>query len=251
MEWGPVVNGCADIVGIPREVIDHFSQRRQKILEHMGEHGGRSAASAQVAALASRSKKVDVSGDRLRELWRVRATEHGLDAPALEAALDRSYPVVPIADDIRPETLTHEASTFGRPELLQALAEVQARGARIADLERIADRMLDSYRQIVPLPEGKAPAGLTEPRFTTTDLLAAEHALLERAERARDTSTGTVHHPVVDRALEHRSLSDEQAAVVRRLCASGDGVEVVRAAAGTGKTFVLDAAREAWQDQNV
>jgi hypothetical protein len=31
------------------------------------------------------------------------------------------------------------------------------------------------------------------------------------------------------------------------LCRRGRGVEVVRAAAGTGKTFVLDAAREAWQ----
>ena len=33
---------------------------------------------------------------------------------------------------------------------------------------------------------------------------------------------------------------------MRALTASGRGVEVVRAPAGAGKTFALDAAREAW-----
>ncbi len=250
MDWGPVVNGHADIRGVSREVIDHFSQRRQKILEHMGEHGGRTAAAAQIAALASRGKKLNIGGDRLRELWRARAQEHGLDAPAVERVPRTAHPVVPIANDVRPETLTHQASTFGRPELLQALAEAQPRGARISDLERIADRMLH-YRQIVALPPGKAPAGLTEPRYTTTDLLASEQDLLDRADRWRGSGVGTVHSSRVETALERRSLSREQEAVVKDLCGGGDGVSVVRAAAGTGKTFVLDAAREAWQGQGV
>src|SRR5205085_10386924 len=43
-----------------------------------------------------------------------------------------------------------------------------------------------------------------------------------------------------------RSLSDEQAQLVRELTSSGRGVDVVLAPAGAGKTFALDAAREAW-----
>jgi ATP-dependent exoDNAse (exonuclease V) alpha subunit len=35
--------------------------------------------------------------------------------------------------------------------------------------------------------------------------------------------------------------------MVRRLCTSGNGIDVVCAAAGTGKTYTLDAAREAWE----
>jgi ATP-dependent exoDNAse (exonuclease V) alpha subunit len=35
--------------------------------------------------------------------------------------------------------------------------------------------------------------------------------------------------------------------MVRRLTTSGAGVEVVVGKAGTGKTYALDAAREAWE----
>jgi ATP-dependent exoDNAse (exonuclease V) alpha subunit len=39
--------------------------------------------------------------------------------------------------------------------------------------------------------------------------------------------------------------------MVRRLTSNGDGVAVVVGAAGTGKTFALDAAREAWEVSGV
>ena len=42
-------------------------------------------------------------------------------------------------------------------------------------------------------------------------------------------------------------LSDEQQAMVRQLVTSGNGVELVRAKAGTGKTTAIDAARELWE----
>jgi 8-oxo-dGTP pyrophosphatase MutT (NUDIX family) len=42
-------------------------------------------------------------------------------------------------------------------------------------------------------------------------------------------------------------LSDEQRRMVQRLCVDGDLVVVVAGKAGTGKTFALGAAREAWQ----
>ena len=52
----------------------------------------------------------------------------------------------------------------------------------------------------------------------------------------------------VDQTLdERRDLSAEQAAAVRALTRSGYGVEVMRARAGTGKTYALDAAKEAWE----
>ena len=66
------------------------------------------------------------------------------------------------------------------------------------------------------------------------------------------TTSDLAHEASVDAALDARTtLSDEQRRLVRALTHSGDGVQVVRAAAGTGKTFGLDAAREAWQNSGV
>jgi len=59
---------------------------------------------------------------------------------------------------------------------------------------------------------------------------------------------GVAVERAVETAVETRpSISDEQASVVTEMCTSGRAVDVLVAAAGTGKTFSLDAAREAWQ----
>ncbi len=246
LEWEPVERGTADIEGVPREVIEHFSQRRAEVLEHMAAHGGRSAQSAQIAALETRRTKQDVSVDRLREQWRARAAEHGLTAPVVERILQPGDRAVPWVTAVGPEALTREVSVFGRAELLQALAEAQPRGASIANLEQVADAMLTD-REIVPLPHGRVPAGLTEARFTTGELLDIEQDLVDRSTRSTDSDAGLVSQSAVWSAFQGRTLSEEQRGAVVDLCRRGDGISVLRAAAGTGKTFVLDAAREAWQ----
>lgn len=250
LAWGPVENGTADIEGVERGVVEHFSQRRREILERMAEHGGRSAQSAQVAALETRRAKQEIRGDRLRELWRARAAEHGLTEPALTRLLSPGDRAVPFVAGVESGELTRTASVFGRPELLQALAGQQTRGATIADLEQLADAVLADHR-IVGLPKGTVAAGLMEPRFTTQEQLALEHDLIHRATGGVDGQAGQVRRATLAAVLQDRSLSAEQQQVVRELCERGDRVSVVRAAAGTGKTFVLDAAREAWQREGL
>ena len=65
VEWRPVVNGCADVAGIPGAVVAEFSTRRLEILERMEERGQWSAKAAQAAALDTRRAKnydVDAAG---------------------------------------------------------------------------------------------------------------------------------------------------------------------------------------------
>jgi ATP-dependent exoDNAse (exonuclease V) alpha subunit len=60
---------------------------------------------------------------------------------------------------------------------------------------------------------------------------------------------GVVSEQVVESAVDARpTLSYEQRLVVESLCLDGHGVAVVAGRAGTGKTFTLGAAREAWQE---
>ncbi len=67
VRWNAVERGTADVAGVPRRVIEHFSQRRAEILEHMAARGERSARAAQVATLETRRRKeYGVPVDRLR-----------------------------------------------------------------------------------------------------------------------------------------------------------------------------------------
>ena len=57
VEWGPVVNGLADIEGIDAEVRELFSKRRSAIEDRMAEWGLTSAKAAEVSALDTRQAK--------------------------------------------------------------------------------------------------------------------------------------------------------------------------------------------------
>ena len=95
-------------------------------------------------------------------------------------------------------------------------------------------------------------ADATEPRYSTPELLALERRLVDRAVEGSNAGIAVVDSTVVEAALQRRpSVSDEQAAMIRRLTASGAGVDVVVGKAGAGKTFALDAAREAWQKAGI
>jgi ATP-dependent exoDNAse (exonuclease V) alpha subunit len=129
--------------------------------------------------------------------------------------------------------------------VLQAWAEAHREGATPQRLEQLADRWLASPDAIAVEPE--ASREITGRRHSTPELLATERELLETARQRLGQGAGLVNAPTLERTLEDdRSLSDEQRAGVERLTSSGDGVEVVRAAAGTGKTRMLGVARHVW-----
>ena len=59
---------------------------------------------------------------------------------------------------------------------------------------------------------------------------------------------GVARPRAIERAIERRpSLAGEQVEMMRRLTQDGDGVALVVGPAGSGKTFALAAAREAWE----
>jgi conjugative relaxase-like TrwC/TraI family protein len=252
VRWLAVERGTADLAGVPRGVIVHFSQRRAEILEHMAARGERSARAAQIATLETRrTKGHDVPADRLRAAWRARAAEHGLNRFQLRRVFRqpprRSLDEDTILEDVArrlegPEGLTRERSRFTRRDVVQAFAEAAARGARVAEIERRATAFLDRD-EIVALESGSR-----EPEYTTRSLLLIEDVLLDGADGRRATGVAVARSEAIAAALgARRSLSREQRDLVVALTRSGDGVQIVRSAAGTGKTFALGAAVDAWQ----
>jgi conjugative relaxase-like TrwC/TraI family protein len=250
VDWGPVHKGAAEIAGIPAELCARFSTRRREIEDELEARNAHTPQAARIAALETRQAKdygVDVGA--LRDQWRARAQEAGHDPAVVDQALHRVIPS-PMDDAevdagidhlLGPKGLTEQTTTFDRRAVLRAWCEQLPRGAPIATIERLAGRTLADTR-VVPLM-------VRDPysRYSTVDLVALERELVEHALAAVDSNIGVVSEAQLRVALDRRpELSPEQVAAVATITGSGNGLDVIVAAAGTGKTFCLDAANEAW-----
>ena len=273
VRWGAVSRGSAEIAGVPAAVLEHFSQRRAEIREAMAQRGTAGSDAARVAALDTRrAKEYRVQQSTIYDAWRARAAEHGLDRDAVAGLVGHDLPEVGEEQVRRAAALmggeaglTLQASTFTRREALQAWAEQHAQGAPVARVEELADTWLAS--ELVVTVDGDAVArsrsgviatragarvAEVDERYSTPGMLETERRLIGASEARRATGTGVADSARVGAALKARPfLADEQAEMVRALTGSGDGVQVVLAKAGAGKTTALDAAREAWQRSGI
>ena len=269
VEWTPAQNGIADIEGVPADVLRAFSRRRAEVEAELRRRGESSAAAARMATLATRRRKdYGVVPDELVGEWRERAARLGFDQSALRGVLgrraERSRPIEWERMFERlagPLGLTHRASTFARRDVLQALAEAVPAEASVGidGLEAAADRFIASSWAVPVLAPGEATPVIrgqdgrivysrVEGRYSTPELLAREREVIDSALAGRACGAGVASDRALDRALSRRAtLGEEQVRMVERLTRDGDRVAVVVGQAGTGKTYALDAAREAWE----
>ena len=244
--------GAAEIRGVPEEVIRAFSTRRAEIEERMAERGETSRRAAEMAALDTRRPKAEgLSAERLQADWRARAEELGFGARQIEACLDRAVAREPDSPEIErlldelagPHGLTTQESSFSAREVIRALAERSGSWGASA-VGELAEHFLASERVVLLGPD----PDLDEARYSTRELLATERELLGVAIDRQGEGAGQVERQIVEQVLAARpELSAEQVAMVAGLLSSGDGVQVVLGRAGSGKTYALEPAREAWE----
>jgi len=269
VEWGPVRKGIAELHGIPKPVLDAFSTRRREITAHMAERGLSSARSAQIATYATRRPKDhSASVGTLFDRWRAEAGALGVTAATLDGLVDRVMVEPPRAGT--PEAgrlfgalaardgVTADRSTFSYGRLLEAVCDRLPAGGRVTDVVALADAFLASVH-VVELDPGAAatarrvdgrpiPGRDGEGRWTTREMVATERHLLDRVARRLGGHAGTVRHEAVEEAIaRHPELAAEQQAMIRHLCQSGNGVDVVIGLAGSGKTTALAIATQAWR----
>jgi len=268
VSWGPVHNGIADVAHIPTGAIEAFSTRRRQIVEHLTLHGESGGRAAQIAAYATRvAKDPDATPEDLVDGWRAKACAHGLDDHVLAAALHRQEPCdspmpgSPVAEELfirlaAPDGLTARRSTFGRAEVLEGICDRLPGGGRIVDIVALGDAFLASDH-VIPIGPPRPETGATDrstngadvsvERWTTPEMVATERRLLELVEAGQRAQVGRTQPEALAAALANRpTLQPEQEAMVRQICTSGAGVDVVEGIAGSGKTFALAAAHQAW-----
>ncbi len=275
LSWTVASTGLAEIDGVPHAVRRAFSQRRQQIEQHLTERGLSSARAAQVATLETREKKDHgVDADTLVGRWHERAAALGFTPTVIDALLregrERADRGVVAADAatylLSPAGLTERSSSFGQREVLRAVANALPDGASVAEVEQRAAALLASP-EVVALSPGElqlrgqdvlrvrrpgaqpqlVPFGASERRFSTQELLALEQQLVANAVAGKSDEAVRADADAVEAALARRpALNAEQGRMVRRLAMSGASVDVVNAAAGSGKTTALDAVTEAF-----
>ena len=250
VEWGPVSKGAAEIVGIPRGLLDLFATRRKDIEAELAERGLHSPQAAAVAALETRpAKTAPTDLVSLRQRWRTATITAGYD-PDLVNHIGGQPSVAPASEAIEEAIamlisktgLTENTTIFDRRALLRAWCAQLPQGAPIPTIEQYANETL-TRPEVIKLV-GPSRFGT----YTTQELVALEQHLTRQAIDSTRGNVAVVSQSALDTALTRRpSLSPEQTAAVTRLVTSGNGIDLLIAAAGTGKTFCLDAAASAWQ----
>jgi len=258
-QWRGAGRGLFEIDGVPDEVLRHFSQRRAEIEQRAIELVGTEAAGSltreqmQGIALATRRPKTGdrVHGHQWREDARARSSEHGFGADELWALVERpdreracpSLAAV-VARLSGADGLTGTHNTFARRHALAEIAGEFVDGISATALERATNRYLsdESVKEL-----GRTDTG--EQRFTTKQLLACERSILDGSARRHDSMTGALAKRGIDSALAEAQpmLNVDQAAAIRAIAASGNGVDTIQALAGTGKTTMMRTLADAYR----
>lgn len=263
VRWRPASKGIADIDGVPGRVLRHFSKRRGQIEDRMAITGCSSGRAAQIAALSTRDRKASPESDQtLRERWQLEAEEIEFDPSRLDAALARPHRTnmldKAISDLVSPRGLTCYDSTFTRFDALRELAERAADGATIDEIERVGTRLLDDSEVVelggdisggdgIELRSGHR-VGVVSRCYSTHELMALEQRIVHLALRRTN-----VERPHVPSTFAKWSLmsvegpSDEQRAAIVRMVSGRSLGDLLIAAAGSGKTYSLNLARELWE----
>jgi hypothetical protein len=259
-----VIQGSAEVVGVPTELIRQFSKRRQEIEAAMEQAGTSSGRAAQVATLQTRqAKDYGVQPDTLFERWHSEAGHLGVEPSTIAACFGRVRTDTTV--EIETEALfaalggdhglTERSATFSRTDAIQAIASAVNASASAEMIEGLADRFLASpFVQLVdragspdvpPLPDPIAGSStrrsITQRLWTTPEIARLEAELL--AARALTRGPAAAIRPnALEVALTSRpELSEEQAAMVETACTTTAFMLPVAGRPGAGKTYATEA----------
>jgi conjugative relaxase-like TrwC/TraI family protein len=259
VRWGPVDerSGAAEIIGLDdRTLIERFSKRSEQIDQWLADHGLSGIKASSAAAVATRAPKdYAESEETVYARWAAELAEQGVGErqlaevcsggrgrPATRTELDTALDALS-----GPDGLTGQVSTFTRTDVVDALAKrlPVASSAReaLTQAEEAADQFL--AERAVRVARDRR---LGVDRYSTPELLTLERQLVDSATQRADQRCAVVRPELVRQVLDrHTTAGEDQAAMVRDLTRGGAGVAVVVGRAGSGKTWALGLAREAFE----
>jgi conjugative relaxase-like TrwC/TraI family protein len=265
VEWHPIVNGQAEIAGVPKDLLAVFSKRTAAIentmsvkLDEFRHREGREPSPKERAALEreasadTRGRKTGLGVADLATRWQGEAAEVGWTVErvveGVQRAADRSPTDALTVTDVV-EAVSAQHSSWGRADVIQAICDMhrpvpQMSGQRwAAAIERGADRVLQRCVDLDPpnATQRRESDGRslwiepTAPRFTSEAVLIQEERILTSALDAQPDPASP------SRIVEGTGLDVLQADAACSV-AGDDRLVLVVGPAGAGKTRMLAAA---------
>lgn len=240
--------GFFELAGIPHETLETFSSRRQAILAKLHEWGTSAPEAAERAALLTRQAKEHKSLDVLQQSWQNTLQDMGGISLARQAAA-----VVPSLEQKQTELsqaverLAGKSFAFTERELKRAaLAAGVGSGLSEAEYGKLLGAAIEQ-KALLQLTSVKG-----ETYYTTPVNLDIERQIYREVAQSKSTMPGieqAAAAQTLQRALatDQTELSGQQRQAVLHIAGSCDQYVAVQGLAGTGKTHMLNYAREVLQ----
>ncbi|MGV9386190.1 MobF family relaxase [Nonomuraea sp. NPDC003707] len=263
--------GAWEIAAIPEQVRVLFSKRDGQVkalLAKLGTTYREASREARVVASAEsrQARPADQGEVDLRADWHRQCRAAEVDAAALVQDCRHGRAILPerpsaqqIADWIwRPEHgLTAHRKVATRADVLAAVIDALPDGVNdLAEAETLTNEVL-ACAPAVLLPPSGASHLTNASRYTSSDILQAEQAILASVRQRYDTGVAVVEADAVWLAIDAfqvthgLELASEQRAALERVLTAGHGVEAVIGVAGAGKTTLMAAARAGFESRGL
>lgn len=247
-EIEPGEKGFFSVKGVPQELCDQFSKRRNKIeavIDQMREKGLTATSELyEKVTLATRSaKQTGISQEMLEKSWREQTRSLGYDLDeirdrALASPRTSSEPVS--ADEavkMATEILVEHEAVFSDRELMQTALQLSMGHLRAKDV-KVAIERHEKTGELVRSQDGK--------RYTTREMVMLEKQILSVEEQGRGKfqpaagadRVSTVIEAADKKAMEATGsgLRETQKDAIRHILQSQDAIIGVQGYAGTAKT---------------
>ncbi len=250
----PLDKGLFDIKGVPQELVDTFSKRREEIEQALKDKNyEQTAVASSLAALATRSAKKPAERAELRAAWDAEVKSLGINlGKELSAASRNPAPTQDAKDarvteavDFAVAHLSERAAVYSEKDLkmaaMKAFPGVTEKAVSTEIKAYVTDRILHS----VDLKNERYYTDVETIRLETENKALMSKGLSQSTVDMR-TTTDRLRMRNSDSAIQQKlrrtTLTDGQKEAVHTVLGSSDQVVGVQGYGGTGKTYMLETA---------